>query len=78
MHLCPLLLQELPPTWPEFKDLVRRWFPAGVYDTKHLSGGWAAIRGWQLAVQPLLGLAWDGWHWERGCMAHARHNVHCH
>ncbi|PRW61321.1 poly(A)-specific ribonuclease PARN isoform X3 [Chlorella sorokiniana] len=30
--------RELPSSWPEYKELVHRWFPGGVYDTKHLSG----------------------------------------
>ena len=28
--------QSLPPTWPAYKQLVQQWFPAGVWDTKHL------------------------------------------
>lgn len=35
----PLPLQELPETWDEYKALVGRWLPAGIYDTKHISGG---------------------------------------
>ena len=35
--------QELPGSWDEYKDLVGRWFPGGVYDTKHLSGTYAAL-----------------------------------
>ncbi|KAI3424112.1 hypothetical protein D9Q98_009473 [Chlorella vulgaris] len=30
--------EELPGSWEEYKALVGRWFPGGVYDTKHLSG----------------------------------------
>lgn len=29
--------QALPPTWSAYKQLVQRWFPAGVWDTKHLA-----------------------------------------
>ncbi|EFN53567.1 hypothetical protein CHLNCDRAFT_136728 [Chlorella variabilis] len=29
--------QELPGSWAEYKQLVGRWFPGGVYDTKFLS-----------------------------------------
>lgn len=29
--------QSLPPSWPAYKQLVQRWFPAGVWDTKHLA-----------------------------------------
>lgn len=36
--------QSLPPTWAAYKQLVQRWFPAGVWDTKHLAR--------QLPVQP--------------------------
>jgi poly(A)-specific ribonuclease len=36
--------QELPGSWDEYKGLVGRWFPGGVYDTKHLSGTCAALR----------------------------------
>ena len=35
--------QELPGSWDEYKGLVGRWFPGGVYDTKHLSGTCAAL-----------------------------------
>lgn len=38
--------QSLPPSWPAYKQLVQRWFPAGVWDTKHLAR--------QLQVCPLL------------------------
>lgn len=27
----------LPPTWMEFKDRVKKWFPGGVYDTKYIA-----------------------------------------
>jgi hypothetical protein len=27
----------LPPTWIEFKDRVKKWFPGGVYDTKYIA-----------------------------------------
>jgi poly(A)-specific ribonuclease len=27
-----------PPTWMEFKDRVKKWFPSGVYDTKYITG----------------------------------------
>ena len=36
--------EELPGSWEEYKGLVGRWFPGGVYDTKYLSGGCA--RAW--------------------------------
>ena len=29
--------QALPPSWAAYKQLVQRWFPAGVWDTKHLA-----------------------------------------
>lgn len=29
--------QALPPSWDAYKQLVQRWFPAGVWDTKHLA-----------------------------------------
>ena len=29
--------QTLPPTWTAYKQLVQQWFPAGVWDTKHLA-----------------------------------------
>jgi poly(A)-specific ribonuclease len=28
---------QLPPTWVQYKELVSRWFPSGLYDTKHLA-----------------------------------------
>lgn len=31
--------QELPGSWEQYKQLVGRWFPGGIYDTKHLAGG---------------------------------------
>ena len=34
----PLHLQELPPTWEEYKALVGRWLPGGIFDTKLLAG----------------------------------------
>ena len=38
--------QSLPPSWPAYKQLVQRWFPAGVWDTKHLAR--------QLQVGPVI------------------------
>ncbi len=38
--------QSLPPSWPAYKQLVQRWFPAGVWDTKHLAR--------QLQVAPVI------------------------
>lgn len=35
--------EELPETWEEYKALVGRWFPAGIYDTKHLSAQLPAV-----------------------------------
>lgn len=29
--------QSLPGTWPDYKGLLRYWFPSGIYDTKHLA-----------------------------------------
>ena len=29
--------QSLPASWTAYKQLVQRWFPAGVWDTKHLA-----------------------------------------
>ncbi|KAL4459112.1 hypothetical protein ABPG75_013977 [Micractinium tetrahymenae] len=35
--------EELPGSWEEYKALVGRWFPAGIFDTKHLSAQLPAV-----------------------------------
>jgi len=43
----PTRLQELPETWEEYKALVGKWFPGGIYDTKYLAGGpFVRVGGW--------------------------------
>lgn len=45
--------QALPPTWSAYKQLVQRWFPAGVWDTKHLA------RQLQVLHQPPHTFTWS-------------------
>ena len=34
---CPLTVTPAPHRWQDYKSLVQRWFPGGIWDTKHLA-----------------------------------------
>ena len=44
-----------PPSWKEFKALVEKWFPGGVYDTKYLAHQLLGVTGRQIITDTSLG-----------------------
>ena len=56
LHSCAA---ELPDTWAEYKALVARWFPGGVYDTKHLAAQ-LRLQQWQQQQQQDADMEVDG------------------
>jgi hypothetical protein len=45
----------LPSSWKDFKVLVGKWFPAGVYDTKYLAHQLLGVTGRQIITDTSLG-----------------------